>query len=229
MRSLLAASRRSRRLSPHKRLNCMKIIKKVGVREVKRTFVISNNIRIQKSGRRYLGRMSKEEFLKKFLRSKQKGLRMTNKQLNRHISPDWPRRLGSYDSSDWFLAEVKTSEVGVWKRAGDLPLSWTNGSLKNTADRVREALAKNSKKLARRARRAISNMLATNVDMLQKEKYLLPIIFKGGTGTRGRRGLRRVMRGDIDDGCMRSIALAVSGRKVLRAYIGFPKKVGAIH
>lgn len=207
----------------------MKIIKKVSVREVKRTFVISNNIRIQKNGRRYLGKISKKEFLKKFLQSKRKGIRMTNKQLNKHISPDWLRRLRSYDISDWFLAEVRPNEVGVWKRAGDLPLSWTNGSLKNTADRVREALAKNSKKLAKRARRAVSNMLATNVGMLQIEKYLLPIIFKGGTGTLGRRGLKRVMRGDIDDGCMRSIALAVSGMKIIRAYIGFPKKNKKLH
>ncbi len=154
---------------------------------------------------------------------------MTNKQLNKHISPDWPRRLHGYDSSAWYLGEIKPSEVGVWKRAGDLPLSWTNGSLKDTADKVREALARNSKKLARRARRAVSNMLATNVSMLQSEKYLLPIIFKGGTGTLGRRGLKHVTKCDIDDGCMRSIALAVHGNKIIRAYIGFPKKMRTIH
>ena len=40
---------------------------------------------------------------------------------------------------------------------------------------------------------------------------------------------RVVMRGDIDDGCMRSIALAVHGVKTIRAYIGFPKKVRKVH
>lgn len=207
----------------------MKILKKVSVREVKRAFVIANNIRIQKRGKRYFGKISKEEFLKKLSQSKQKGLRMTNEQLNKHISPDWPRRLHAYDSSDWYLGEVKTSEVGVWKRAGNLPLAWTNGSLKDTADNVHRALKKNPKLLKGRARRAISNMLATNVGVLQNEKYLLPIVFKGDSGTRGRRGLKRVMKGDIDDGCMRSIALAVSGVKVIRAYIGLPKKARAVH
>jgi len=202
----------------------MKILKKVSVRDVKRTFVISNNIRVQKNGRRYLGKVSAEEFRKKFLQSKQKGIRMTDTQLDGQISPEWPRRLRSYNASDWYVGEVKTNEVGVWKRAGDLPLSWTNGSLKETADNVREALAKDSKRLAKRARRAVVNMLATNVGMLQSEKYLFPIIFKGGTGTLGRRGLKRVMKGDIDDGCMRSIALAVHGARTIRAYIGFPKK-----
>ena len=150
---------------------------------------------------------------------------MTNKQLDRQISPDWPRRLRTYNSSDWYIGEIKPSEAGIWKRAGGLPLSWTNGSLKDTADKVRRALRKNQKSFKKRARRAILNMLETNVDMLQSEKYLLPIVFKGGTGTRGRQGLKRLTRGDIDDGCMRSIALAVRNAKVIRAYIGFPKKV----
>lgn len=207
----------------------MKILKKVGVREVKRTFIIANDMRIQKNGRRFLGKISTKEFADKFAQSKRKGLRMANKKLDKLISPEWPRRLRAYDISDWYLGEVKTSEVGVWKKAGDLPLSWTNGSLKDTAGKVRDAIEKDSGTLAKRARRAIKNMLATNVGLLQSEKYLLPIIFKGGTGTLGRRGLKRQMKGDIDDGCMRSIALAVSGAKVIRAYIGFPRKVRAVH
>lgn len=207
----------------------MKILKKGGVREVKRTFVISNNIRIQKSGKRYFGKVSKEEFLKKLLQSKQKGLRMTTKQLDKHVSPGWSQRLRAYDASDWYIGEVKPSEIGVWNRAGGLPLSWTNGSLKDTANKVRHALEKNPKLLAKHARHAIPNMLATNIEVLRSEKYLLPIIFKGNTGTRGRSRLKRIMKGDIDDGCMQSIALAVSGVKVIRAYIGFPKKARAVH
>ncbi|MFA6278671.1 MAG: hypothetical protein WCS97_00845 [Candidatus Paceibacterota bacterium] len=204
----------------------MKILKKVNVREVKRTFVIANGIRIQKSGRRYLNKISREEFLKEFQQSKQKGLQMTDSQLGKRL--EYAPRLRAYDASDWYLGEVATNEVGVWERAGGLPLPWTNGSLQETADKVRDALGKYSRSLTKRARYAVSNMLATNVDLLQKEKYLLPIIFKGNTGTRGRRRLKRVMAGDIDDGCMRSIALAVNGAKVIRAYIGFPKKVKAV-
>lgn len=201
----------------------MKLLKKIPVREVKRTFVIGNDIRIHK-GRRFMGKVSKEEFLKKLRQSKQRGLRMTEKQLDRLITPEWSRRLDSYDASDWYLADVSTSEVGVWTRAGGLPLAWTNGSLQDTARNVRRAIATDSKSLTSRARRAVLNMLATNVGLLQSEKYLLPILFKSNTGTRGRSRLKRVMKADIDDGCMRSIALAVSGRKTIRAYVGFPKK-----
>lgn len=207
----------------------MKILKKVNVREVKRAFVIANHVRTQKTGRKYFGKVSRIEFLKKLRQSKKRGLHLTDAQLDKTISPNWSGRLHAYNSSDWYIGEVTPSEVRVWKRAGGLPLSWTNASLKKTADTVRDALKRNSGLPTKRARYAIPNILAANVGILQKEKYLLPIIFKGGTGTRGRRGLKRVMKGDIDDGCMRLIALAVHGVKRIRAYVGFPKKTKAIH
>ena len=140
-----------------------------------------------------------------------------------HASLAVPHRLNIYNASDWYIGEVKPNEVGVWRKAGELPLSWTNGSLQETADKVRRALEKNPKLIKGRARHTISNMLATNVAMLQNEKYLFPIIFKSNTGTRGRHRLKRVMKGDIDDGCMRAIALTMNGAKVIRVYIGFPK------
>lgn len=204
----------------------MKILKKVSSREIKRAFVIGNKIRIQKNGRRYLGKISTEEFKRKFEQEKRKGVLMTNSQLDSHIAKDGGLiRLKAYNDGDWYLGEVETNEVGVWKKAGGLPLSWTNGSLKDTANKVLSALKKNPKLITKRARHSIPNMLTTNLEMFQSEKYLLPIIFKGDTGTRGRHGLKRIMKGFIDDGCMRSIALAMNGAKVIRAYIGFPKKV----
>jgi hypothetical protein len=206
----------------------MKLLKKVSTREVKRTFVIANTIRVQKNGRKFLGKITREEFLKKFEQSKKKGLGMTTAKLDTHIAED-PHRLRAYDESDWYLGEVTPGEVGVWQQAGGLPLSWTNKSLKDTADKVRRALEKNPHAITKRARRVIPNMLATNIELLQSEKCLFPIIFKSGTGTRGRKRLKYALKGDIDDGCMRSIALAVHGAKVIRAYIGFPKKARAVH
>jgi hypothetical protein len=40
----------------------------------------------------------------------------------------------------------------------------------------------------------------------------------------GRKRLKTKMKGDIDDGCMRSIALAISGRNPITVYFGVPKK-----
>lgn len=201
----------------------MKLIKKVSAREVKRAFIVPHFIQIQKGNKRYLGKISPEQYETRLSQAKKKGLALRPKQLDKVVG-EWPRRIEGYNASDWYLTEVKTSEVGVWKKAGGLPTSWTNCSLKKTADKVLHALKNNPKILTKRARRTIPNMLATNVKKLQDEKYLLPIIFKGGTGTLGRKGLKYKTRGDIDDGNMRAITLAVSGVKTIRAYFGVPKK-----
>lgn len=202
----------------------MKKIRKVPTIEVKRTFVIPNLIRTNKN-RRYLGKVTKEYFEKRLEHAKRRGLKLSERQLDKIIHDEYPKRLRAYDNSDWYLGAVTSSEVGVWKKAGGLPLAWTNGSLQETATKVRYALKTNSKSLKKRSRYAVTNMLKTNVQDLQKEKYLFPIIFKGGTGTRGRARLRKQMKGDIDDGCMRSVTLAVSGVKKIKVYIGFPKKI----
>lgn len=202
----------------------MKKLQKVSPKEVKRTFVIGNLIKIKNGKKKFLRDVSKKYFENRLKIAKTKGLGMTEKQLDQFIYDEYPRRYRAYNNCDWYIGEVSPNEVGVWRRAGGLPLEWTNGSLKETAARVKHALENGSKILNGRARHAIPNMLKTNVSDLQKEKYLLPIIFEGDTGTKGRRRLKRKMKGDIDDGCMRSITLAINGAKKIKAYIGFPKK-----
>lgn len=202
----------------------MKLLKKINGVEVKRTFVISNFISVKKDRRKHLGFVPENIFRKKLKNSIKKTLVLKESQLDKIIKNEWKKRLVAYNNSDWYLGEVKINEVGVWKRAGGLPLSWTNNSLSETAKKVKYALDHNPKLLKKRSRYSIPNMLKTNIHILRKEKYLLPIIFKGGTGTKGRRGLKRRMNGDIDDGCMRSIALTIAGNKKFRAYIGIPKK-----
>ena len=201
----------------------MRLIKKVNQLEVKRSFVVANFISNKKDRRKHLNFVPKKVFLEKLKNAKEKVLKLKEFQLDSIIKKEWGKRLNAYNESEWYLGEVKTTEVGVWRRAGGLPLSWTNGSLAETAKKVKYAIDHNPKLLIKRSRYSIPNILRTNVNFLQKNKYLLPIIFKGGTGTKARKRLRQKMKGDIDDGCMRSIALAISGRKTLKAYIGFPK------
>lgn len=201
----------------------MKLLKKVSAREVKRAYVIPQLIQSQNRAKRYLHVSSPEEFSERLARAKRKGLSLTVVQLDRAIAKDFPKRLHAYDRSDWYLAEVRTKEIGVWKRAGSLPLSWTKDSLHETALAVQTGMKKGSKLVNARARRAISGILDTCAEETQREKYLLPILFASGTGTDGRKGLAK-LKGDIDDGNMRSVALAIAGKKTLRVYIGFPKK-----
>ena len=202
----------------------MKKLKSIKTIEVKRAFVVSDFISAKKDRRKHLNFVPENIFKQKLENTKIKVIRLKEFELNKIITNEWKKRLKAYNNSDWFVGEVKTNEIGVWKKAGGLPLSWTNGSLSETAIKVKNALETNPKLLKKRSRYSIPNILKTNIKLLQKEKYLLPIIFKGGTGTKGRRNLKKQTKYDIDDGCMRSITLAVSGLKTVKAYIGFPKK-----
>lgn len=206
----------------------MRLIKKVSVIEVKRCFVVSQLVRWKRRHHGCLKLISKEDFRKRVAIVSRKVCALSTKQLDRIIAKEWKKRLRAYNESLWYLAEVKLSEVGVWRRAGELPLAWTNRSLVvDTAKHIAKVLeSKRWLKLKRtRAAFAIRGILKTNVDLLQSEKYLLPIVFKGGTGTKGRRGLKYRTVGDIDDGRMRSIAFAINGTKTIKVYYGVPKMV----
>jgi hypothetical protein len=199
----------------------MKRTRKVTAKEVKRAFAIAHLIKGKDGKNPKVGRITKTEFEKRLAHAKRRVSRMTEKQLDALIR--WQPRVRAYNACDWYLGTVRTQEVGVWKRAGELPTSWTSGSLKDTAERVEKSL-KDRRSLAHtRANSAIHGILETSLGLLQREKCLFPIIFASGIGTRGRKGLRRSFAGDIDDGCMRSIALAMSGKKTIKAYIGMPK------
>lgn len=202
----------------------MRILRPVKSIEVKRAFVVSDFISAKKDRRKHLTHVPQDVFIAKLKDAKKKALKLKESQLDKIIKDEYKKRLTAYDASVWFVGEMKTSEIGVWKKAGGLPLSWTNGSLVGTAQKVKYALDHNPKLLKKRSRYSIPNMIKTNTHLLQKEKYLFPIVFKHGTGTKGRKGLKKQLKGDIDDGCMRSIALAVSGIKTIKVYFGSPKE-----
>ncbi|TSC68548.1 MAG: hypothetical protein G01um101456_602 [Parcubacteria group bacterium Gr01-1014_56] len=200
----------------------MKRNKKISVKEVKRAFVIAQLVRLRKGKKRYLGSVSQKEFKQNLTKVKKQVLKMKEPQLDRMIGNDYKKRLHAYNNSVWYLGKVQRNEVGVWRGAGGLPRAWTKGSLKETSKKVAHALEHNPSLIKKRARHTIENILRTNVKQLQKEKYLFPIIFESGTGTNGRRGLKK-LKGDIDDGNMRSIALTIKGTKTIQAYIGLQK------
>lgn len=204
----------------------MKILKKVAKIEVKRTYIIANHITDRKhagNNHKFLKRVSIEEFNKKLDKAKKEVLKLKENNLDKLINPNWPKRINSYNNSEWFLAEVSPKEIGVWNRAGNLPLRWTNKSLFETAEKVKRAFKRKSKFLKRRPREVIPSILKIEDHLTQKEKYLYPIVFKTDTGTQGRRLLKKKMKGDIDDGCMRSIAMAMSGKDRILVYFGMPR------
>lgn len=204
----------------------MKLIKEVTPVDVKRAFAVADYITQRKklgNNRKFIKDLSEEEFEQKLRRAKKYILKLKSKKLDSLISPKWPKRLTSYNKCQWFFAKASPSELGVWRRAGNLPLEWTRGSLLETAKKVEEGLERKSKLIKGRPRHSIPNILKIKAHLIQKDRYLFPIVFKSGTGTQGRNRLKKKMRGDIDDGCMRAIALAISGRNPITIYFGIPR------
>jgi len=194
--------------------------------EVKRTYVTSQKVRYaRKKTQRFLPKLEKKDFLHKVSEAKKKVNKMREKQLDKFIGDEWKKRLKAYDEVEWYLAKASTRELGVWRKAGSLPPSWTCCSLYKTVQLVKKGLAEKSKHIKARSKRAVPRIMEFG-DIIAKEKRLYPIAFQGGTGTRGRKRCQTKVKGDLDDGCMRSIALAVSGRKTLDIYFGKPKKKG---
>ena len=195
----------------------MQLLKKVKSIEVKRCFVISDYLSHQKYSNKPMRVANKQQYTELLAKAKRIILELPEMMLDMIIKGEWKKRFNIYKTMEWYLGTVKTNEIGVWKRAGGLHLSWTYGSLQETAGFVAQALQENSKKFTRRSKTAIPGIIKNSLSVIQKEKYLFPIVLPGGI--MGRKGLKK-MKGDIDDGCMRSIALAVNGKKKIKVYIG---------
>ncbi len=200
----------------------MKLIRKVKPIEVKRCFVISDFVSHQKYLKQAMQVTNRQQHLLQIARAKRVILELPEMMLDMIIKGEYQKRFKVYKNMEWYLGVVKINEIGVWKKAGGLPLAWTRSSLEKTAYFVKQVLQKNPKRISSRFRTAIPGILKNSLSIIQKEKYLFPIVLPGGT--MGRKGLKR-MKGDIDDGCMRSIALAVSGKKTIKAYIGKKVKI----
>lgn len=198
----------------------MRIIRKVSTIEIKKVFVTAQKIRLaRKKGMKYLPKLSRIEFLKKLAKAKRDTRKLSEKQLDKIISDEYKKRLKAYSNVTWYRATVSPNEVGVWRRAGGLPSKWTCCSLAETADYVKIGLADEHKHIQARAKRAIPRIMEF-ANIISKDKYLYPIVFKSGTGTKGRQWCKNKVKGDIDDGCMRAIALVITGYKKLNVYFG---------
>lgn len=214
----------------------MKILKKVNTFEVKKCFVISQLVRKGKIRgfifdffkflfrKGFLTDITLEDFKERLEFAKKQVSLMKEKNLDFLILKEDIRRLISYNRHDWYVCEISEEEMGVWKCAGGLPLSFTDCSLKETVEKLSIEVKNDLRSLKNtRAKYAIFNILKTNVDLIQTEEYLLPIIIKNQIGARGRRRLKFQTDYNIDDGCIRSIALGMKGIKIIKAYIGFKK------
>ena len=205
----------------------MKLLKKVDKIKVKQDFLLSDIFTFKRENvldlSKYLPTIDIEKitFSKDFEEIKKKVLKLNESTLDKIIYDESPPRLAAFNKVAWYLGYVDSDEVGIWRGAGGLPDEWTKGSVKETVDEIMEKtnslktnlhLLNNDKRVIR----AVPYIIRFK-DIIQNNDYFLPIILPGGT--MGREGLE-LMKGDINDGCMRSIAYVLSGETKIRAYIG---------
>lgn len=205
----------------------MELLKKVSRLEAKRCFVLSQRFtskQMRKDAiKKHMIKPSQKAIMENIKTQATKVMKMSEEQLDRIIGTEYKKRLKAYDAVEWYLGTVDVSEVGVWRGAGGLPKSWTYGSVKETAQKLFEEMGKKNFQHSRvRAARVVPKILKIK-SILKKQKYLLPIILSSGTIKNARKGMKK-MKGDIDDGCMRSITFAGSGDERIRAYIGIAPK-----
>lgn len=189
-------------------------MKEVPVLEVKRCFVTANALRPKRAKGAYKGGSYTQDLKERMQLAKAKVAKYSEKKLDSIIAKEYRRRLRAYNASHWYITTVSLSDVGVWRGAGKLPRPWTEGSVVETAQLIKKHMPTS----------APLREFAKVVAPTQQDIYFLPIVFAHNTGTQGRRGLNRKLVGDIDDGCMRSIALALRGKKNMKVYFGVPKK-----
>ncbi len=128
-------------------------------------------------------------------------------------------RASLYDCLTWHWGAVTIDEVGVWAGAGGLPDVLCLGSVRETASAIVksggvQALPGRSDS---RARDNIQGMM-TVASLISKERLLSVIAEVGGTH-RSTPPYKR-MSWDLNDGSLRSIALALSGIQTLNAFFG---------
>jgi len=203
----------------------MKLLKKVSNRETKRCFVLSQRFTSKKMRKKGIKehKPNKDIIIQNLSKTKKKVLKLKEISLDKIIGDEYNKRLKVYDTLDWYLGEVNVSEVKVWKGTGGLYESWTQRvSLKETAQKLKAELKKDKSKIKKRRAFQVIPQIIPIKKILQREKYLLPVVVPNGTYKKHSGGIKTIPW-FLDDGCMRSLAYAVSGDKKLKVYIGISK------
>jgi hypothetical protein len=191
----------------------MRFHKEVSSIEVKRCFVFSS-LYAKSLRQKNVAHLSQS---KRLVLTEQKVLSMTEAALDKKIGTEYKKRLRLYNKCAWHIGTFTPTEVGMWKGAGGLPVDWTKDTLAHTAMLVKKNL--HLLRAVRGRAKTVPLVIAQGKERLlvQKHRYLLPIVAPGGT--MGRRGLSKT-RGDLDDGNMRSLGLTLAGARSITAYIG---------
>ncbi len=162
-----------------------------------------------------------ESRLKKIIKQSEK---LSKKNLLTYHLDNYHPRYDNYLNSKWELREITLEECGVWPRMGGLPDKATKDSVMDTAKYVQECI-KDRKKLTWKTRRVLYiEEMKKYADIITKS---VPIIVLEDGVIRNMKLLTAIERKmykkckyDIDDGNHRAVALALLGKKKIKAFVG---------
>jgi hypothetical protein len=165
-----------------------------------------------------LGGLAEDQFGARLVVLKTQVERMSETDLDTElaIQPDW--RITDYNTLVWAYGTVSIDRAGVWFLAGNLPEELCVGSIRDTANLLRsrgiESLPDGCK-----AKLVVPQMVRV-AERIAAERLLAVIAVLGGRHRPSPPCAR--MAWDLDDGSHRAIALALSGKTELNAYLGVP-------
>ena len=178
-------------------------------REAKECFVLSDKAKV-------LANRDVSSFQKELVALKDVVHRMTNPQLDSVL--DW--RAPVYDQLTWKWGTATIDEVGVWPMAGGLPADLCMGSARETATGIKKRGGIQALPVPYGDSRAKNNIpgMITIASVISKERLLSVIAEVGGTHRPTPPYLKQ--KWDLNDGSIRSVALALARMERLNAFFG---------
>ena len=154
----------------------------------------------------------------------QKANQMSRKKLLKYHLENWGPRYDNYINSVWELKEIELKNCGVWPRMGKLPDKATVGTLMDTVEYIRPLLEDKRKLTLKTSRVLYIEELMGYAEEISK---YIPIIVMQDHVIRHNK-LRRASvmklykktKYDIEDGNHRAVALALLGKKKVKALVG---------
>jgi hypothetical protein len=174
--------------------------------EVKQCFVLSEMVRD-------CAGQDPSQF-RRCIEEKEQAVRaMREPQLNQRISNVGSRiRASEYVRRKWRFETISIDQTQVFRDAGGLPVDLTGGSVKDVAARVGPSIRVIPQC---RAKTAIPGIISM-AEIIGSVKLLSVIALPTGDPYRA---YSASIRWHLDDGSMRSIGLALSGKIALNAYL----------
>ena len=185
-----------------------------------RTFYIANDLLKKVIRSKKLTEAQLERELKRVTREAN---RLSDKKLLTYHLDNYHPRYDNYLNSKWELKTIRLDQCGVWPRMGGLPDVATRGSAVDTAAYVEKRLK--AKHLTNRDLRA--KYIAKMVPFAELITEHVPLIVVEDGVIRHNKLIPLAQRKryehckyDIDDGNHRAVALALLGKKTVKALVG---------